>query len=178
MDSVSEDKPFLPLFISESLSDVYFSAQPKLKKEIIKASKMSGMKNESLTQFLSSIQQEVHVYNKWTLLLGRNFVSPIADGGLNYYKYYLIDSAVIDGHYCYKLNFVPKTKAGMTFTGEMWIADSSYALKSLSMEAAPHVNLNFVERLSIQQQFSLVNDETWMLNKDKITIRFKPMEKM
>jgi hypothetical protein len=60
----------------------------------------------------------------------------------------------------------------------MWIADSSYAIKSISMEAATHVNLNFVEKLSVQQQFAYVNNESWMLTKDKITARFKPMEKM
>jgi hypothetical protein len=136
------------------------------------------MKNESFGQFLNSMQQEVDVYNNWPVVLGRSFASPIADGGLNYYKYYLMDSADIDGHKCYKLNFVPKGKGSLTFTGEMWIADSSFAVKQISMEAAAHVNLNFVEKLSIQQQFTWVNGETWMLTKDKITCRFKPMEKL
>jgi hypothetical protein len=178
IDSTTEDKPYLPVFITESLSDVYFSQEPKVRKEIIKATKMSGMKNESFGQFLNSMQQEIDVYNNWPLVLGRSFASPIADGGLNYYKYYLMDSADIDGHKCYKLNFVPKGKGSLTFTGEMWIADSSYAVKQISMEAASHVNLNFVEKLSIQQQFTLVDNTTWMLTKDKITVRFKPMEKL
>jgi Family of unknown function (DUF5686)/CarboxypepD_reg-like domain len=178
IDSTSEDKPYLPVFISESLSDVYYSHEPKVKKEIIKANKMSGVKNESFSQFLNSLQQEIDIYNNWPILLGRSFVSPISDNGLLYYKYYLIDSATIDGHWCYKLNFVPKGKGSLTFTGEMWVADSAYAIKSISMEAAAHVNLNFVEKLSVQQQFTLINQETWMLTKDKITARFKPMEKM
>jgi hypothetical protein len=178
IDSTSEDKPYLPVFITESLSDVYFSQEPKVRKEIIKATKMSGLKNESLTQFLNSIQQEIDVYNNWPLVLDRSFVSPISDAGLTYYKYYLLDSADIDGHKCYKLNFVPKGKGALTFTGEMWIADTTFAMKQISMEAAAHVNLNFVEKLSIQQNFYFVNNETWLLTKDKITIRFKPMEKM
>jgi hypothetical protein len=178
IDSTTEDKPFLPVFITESLSDVYFAQEPRIRKEIIKATRMSGVRNESIAQFLSSMQQEIDIYNNWPVLLDRSFVSPISDGGLNYYKYYLLDSAIIDGHKCYKLNFVPKGKGAMTFTGEMWIADSSFAVKQLSMEVAPHVNLNFVEKLSVQQQYNLINGEAWMLTKDKITIRFKPMEKM
>jgi len=178
IDSISEDKPYLPVFITESLSDVYFSQDPKVRKEIIKATKMSGMKNESFGQFLKSMQVEIDVYNNWPLVLGRSFASPIADGGLNYYKYYLVDSADIDGHKCYKLNFVPKGKGSLTFTGEMWIADTSFAVKQFNMEAASHVNLNFVEKVSMQQQFSLVNGEAWMLTKDKITVRFRPMEKL
>lgn len=178
IDSTSEDKPYLPVFISESLSDIYFSQEPKLKKEIVKAMKTSGVKNESFSQFLSSMQQEVDVYNNWPVVLGRSFVSPISDNGLAYYKYYLMDSAAINGHWCYKLNFVPKGKGSLTFTGEMWIADTSFAVKNISMEAAAHVNLNFVEKLSIQQQFANINNEAWLLTKDKITARFKPMEKM
>jgi hypothetical protein len=178
IDSTTEDKPYLPVFITESLSDIYYSQEPKVRKEIIKATKMSGVKSESFSQFLNSMQQEIDVYNNWPVVLGRSFASPIADGGLNYYKYYLMDSADIDGIKCYKLNFVPKGKGSLTFAGEMWIADSSFAMKQISMEAAEHVNLNFVEKLSIQQQYSLVNGETWTLTKDKITSRFKPMEKL
>lgn len=178
IDSTSEDKPFLPVFISESLSDVYYSQEPRIRKEIIKATKSSGIKNESITRFLHSMQQEVDIYDNWPVLLDRSFVSPISDGGLNYYKYYLLDSAVIDGHRCYKLNFVPRSKAHLTFSGEMWIVDSFFAVKQINMEAAAHVNLNFVEKLSVQQHYSLINDEAWMLTKDKITVRFKPMEKM
>lgn len=178
IDSTSEDKPFLPLFITETLSDIYFSKEPRIRKEIIKASKMSGIKNESLTHFLNSMQQEIDVYSNWPVLLGRSFASPISDNGLAYYKYYLIDSALIDNQWCYKLNFIPKSKAHLTFTGEMWIADSSYAVKSINMEAANHVNLNFVEKLSVQQEYTLVNETNWMLTKDKITSRFKPMEKL
>lgn len=178
IDSTSEDKPFLPIFISETLSDVYYSQSPRVKKEIIKAAKMSGMKNESLSQFLNSMQGEVDIYKNWVVLLDRSFASPISDNGLQYYKYYITDTAEIDGKQCFKMNFYPKGKSAMTFVGEFWVVDSSYAIKNVSMEAAAHINLNFIEKISVQQQYTLINNQTWMVNKDKVTMRFRPVEKL
>jgi len=177
IDSISEDLPFLPVFLSENLSNYYYRRNPKAEREIIKASKQSGMENESVSQFLGSMYQEVSVYENWPALFSKNFVSPIADNGLAYYKYYLVDSAWIDGSWCYKLNFIPKGKGSFTFIGDMWVADTSFAIKRVSMEAASHVNLNFVDKLSVHQEFAHVNDTLWLMSKDKITVRFKVTNK-
>src|SRR5688572_15037618 len=76
------------------------------------------------------------------------------------------------------MTFAPKTQSAFTFVGDMWIADSTYAIKQVSMEASKHVNINFVDKMSFFQQFELVNDSLWMLSKDKLVIRFKVTENM
>ena len=177
VDSTSEDIPYLPAFLSENLSDYYYRSNPSAEREIIKASKQSGLENESISQFLGSLYQEVNIYDNWPVLLNKNFVSPIADGALNYYKYYLVDSSFIDGIWCYKLNFTPKGKGSFTFLGDLWVADSSYAIKKISMEAADHVNVNFVDKISMHQEYSLVEDSVWMMSKDKLVVRFKVMDR-
>ena len=78
------------------------------------------------------------------------------DAPFYYYKYYLVDSTVIDGHWCYKLNFEPKDKANNTFHGDMWIADTAFAVKVITMQVADHVNLNFIEKSSLYQEFNEV----------------------
>jgi len=179
IDSISEDKPFLPVFLSESLSDYYYRSIPKdEERENIIASKQSGVENESLSQFLGSMYQEVSVYDNWPALFYKNFVSPINDNGLNYYKYELVDSGYVDDAWCYKMTFVPKNEGSFTFVGDMWVAENSWAVKQVSMEVAKHVNVNFVDKISVFQQFELVNDSIWMLSKDKIVIRFKVTENM
>lgn len=177
MDSTSEEKPFLPIFLSETLSDEYYRKDPKQIREVIKASKISGTKNESVSQFMGSMYQEVNVYDNWLGFLGKQFASPIMDGAFTYYKFYLVDSTVLDGHWCYKLNFVPKTKAYNTFQGDMWIADTSFAVKNINMQVSDHVNINYVEKSSLYQDFSEVVPGTWMIVKDKIVIQFKLTEK-
>ncbi|GIV34864.1 MAG: membrane protein [Chitinophagales bacterium] len=179
VDSTSEDKPFLPIFITETLSDYYYRSRPKKEeREIIKASKQSGVTSESLSQFMGSMYQEVSVYDNWPILFSKSFVSPINDAGLLFYNYYLVDSGFIDGKWCYKLTFKPKGKGSFTFVGDLWIADSTFAVKQVSMEAAEHVNVNFVDRISIFQSYQPVNNTTWMISKDKIVVRFKVTDKM
>jgi hypothetical protein len=42
IDSSSEEKPFLPLFLTETISDYYYQKKPKKTKEFIKGSRISG----------------------------------------------------------------------------------------------------------------------------------------
>ncbi len=177
LDSTSEEQPYLPAFLSESLSDFYYRKSPKQQREEIKASRISGIENESLSQMMGSLYQEVDIYKNWISLISKDFASPIADNGLNYYKYYLVDSGFINGYYCYKMNFVPRTKGNNTFLGDVWIADSSFAVMSINMQIADHVNINFVEKSSLLQEFHEVQPGVWMLTKDKIVIKFKVVDK-
>ncbi len=173
IDSVSEEKPFLPVFITETLSDFYFKQDPTENKEIIKASKISGIKNESVTQFLGNMYQQVRMYNNWINIMGKNFASPISDNGFNYYEYYLVDSAFIENHWCYQINFKPKRKQENTFNGDFWVNDTTFAIKQASMQLiAKEININFVDKISVYQNFTPVQDSIWMLTKDKLIINF------
>ncbi len=89
----TDEKPYLPIFMTESLSDYYYRQSPKAHKEYIKASKVSGIENESVSQFMGDMYQNVNIYDNFLTVFGKNFVSPIANFGLGYYKYYLTDSA-------------------------------------------------------------------------------------
>jgi len=49
VDSVfSDEKPSLPFFMVENLSEFYYKKNPQRKKEIVKASKITGMENPSI----------------------------------------------------------------------------------------------------------------------------------
>jgi len=88
--STVNGKPFLPIFISEAVSNVYYRAQPKSKLEKIRAAKGSGVENPSLAQFMGNLYQEVNIYDNYLELFGKNFISPVANFGMSYYKYYLV----------------------------------------------------------------------------------------
>jgi len=59
----SEDgKPILPLFITESVSKIYYRSDPNMKKEIIEKSKITGVGVQDgtmLTQLIGSSLQEI-----------------------------------------------------------------------------------------------------------------------
>lgn len=172
IDSSSEKKAFLPLFITETLSDFYFQKLPKSQKEIIKATKVSGVQNESVSQFLGDMYQNLNVYDNYIAAFGKSFTSPISDLGFFSYKYYLLDSAFIDNYWCYKIKFQPKRKYELTFEGEMWIHDTTYALKSIEASISGDANINFIKELSVKQEFEQVEHEVWMMVKDQLIIDF------
>lgn len=170
--SSTYEKPYLPWFVSESLSDYYYNKTPRHKKEIIKASKVSGIKDESVSQFMGEMYQQVNIYDNNVLVFGKNFASPISDNGLFYYRYYLLDSTNIGNHRCYHIQFKPKRKQELLFSGNMWISDTTFAVKRLEMSIPDDANINFVASLNVVQEYEQV-DSTWMLNKDKLVIDFK-----
>ena len=174
--SETNSKPFLPFFISETMSDMYFKNNPKVKKEIIKASKISGLENTSVTQFLGDMYQRINIYQNYIDLFNKAFVSPISDLGLLYYRYYLLDSAFIDGQFCYKLKFKPRRVQELTFTGEFWVHDTTWAVKKINMRIASDANINWIDDMAIVQEYKRVDDRQWMLLKDMLVIDFAAKE--
>ncbi len=172
MDSTSEEKPYLPMYLTESISDFYARKSPKAKKEIIKASRLAGGNNESISQFLGSMYQDVNIYDNRMSLLGVDFISPIAAGGLFYYKYVLVDSMYLDGRKCYKVSFHPKREGQNTFIGDLWINDTTWAVKRLSMTMSKGANINYISRMSLYQDYVPVTDSVWLCKKDKFVVDF------
>lgn len=172
IDSTSEEKPFLPIFMTESISRYYYRRVPKSSKEIIEATKVAGVKNESVSQFLGDMYQNTNVYENYINAFGKSFVSPISDFGPVSYKYYLTDSAVLDGHKCYEITFLPRRKGELVFEGEMWIADTSYAVKQIQATIREDANINWINGFTVYHEYTETQDEVWMLSKEKVVIDF------
>lgn len=173
----TEEKPFLPMFMSESISKFYYRKNPKSEKEYIRATKVSGVNNESVSQFTGDMYQKVNVYENFLPVFGKNFVSPISDRGLNYYKYYLMDSMFIDKYWCYEMQFIPKRRGELTVEGTMWVHDTTYAIKYIEGKISKDANINFVNELIVSQTFEQVQDEVWMLTKDELLVDFEWVDK-
>jgi hypothetical protein len=168
----TEEKVYLPLFMTESMSDFYYRKTPKIAKEHITATKVSGIENKSVSQFLGDMYQNVNIYDNNIVMFNKSFVSPISNSGFTFYKYYLTDSTYIDSKWCYKILFLPKRKQELTFTGEFWVNDTTYAIKKINASIADDANINFIRSLDVQQEFNEVEKEVWMLTKDHLVIDF------
>ncbi len=174
--SVVNGKVYLPVMISETFSDLYFRKSPRVRKEIIRASQISGVENSSMTQFVGNLAQDVKVYDNFISLFQKNFVSPISSFGLLYYKYYLIDSTFIDNKWCYNVMFKPRRKQELAFTGNFWVNDTSYAIKKLEMRMAGDANINFINDMVIYQEFDLTDEGQWMLSREQTVADFNVIE--
>jgi hypothetical protein len=167
----SGEKPSLPIFITEAISDVYYRSDPSLKKEVIRANKITGIENTSITSVMGDMYQNINIYDDNILVFGKDFVSPISDNGFFYYKYYLEDSLFIGNTRCYHIRFKSKRPQELCFSGNMWIADTTWAVKRLEMSIPKDANINFINAANVVQEFTKV-DSAWMLSKDRLVIDF------
>lgn len=170
------EKPHLPMFFSETVSDFYYRKDPKTKKEIIKGSQVSGVEDASISQFTGEMYQDVNIYDNNIILFGKHFVSPISNQGTFFYKYYLIDSISIDGHWCYQIQFIPKRKQELLFDGNMWIADTAFAVKRLEMTITEDANLNYCKAFYVIQDYDNTSG-AWMLTQERVVADFQTLSK-
>ena len=177
IDSTSEDEPFLPMLLSESISDYYFTNKLNKHREVIKASKISGVNDASFNEFLSATYQDVNIYDNAYTILEKQFISPIANSCKTFYRYKVIDTIVLDNIVHYKMMFEPKTKGDNTFFGSLIVSENSYAIKDIQLRMASHVNINFVRKIEINQDFDFVDKQFWMMTGNDLLIEFKPLEK-
>jgi hypothetical protein len=177
IDTSSEEHPILPLYLTETISDYYFQGTPRKTREVIRANKTIGVRNESFSKLLGGMYQNINIYNNFLPVFDLEFVSPISDNGDAYYHYKVPDTQYIAGKRFYHLVFYPKNKGSNTFQGDAWIADSSYAVQKMNLRLSPGANVNFIEKLSLVQEYQLVNDSTWFLAKDKFIADFSLLGK-
>ncbi len=178
MDSIQQiagedGKPVLPVFISESVSKFYYRNNPELKFENIKETKISGIGFEDgslMAQLVGTSFQEYNFYKNWLNILDKDFVSPIADGWRLYYEYDLMDSLDVDGDYCYRLDFFPKSPQALAFTGTMWITKNEYAIKRIEVTVGKEANLNFIEKIKIQQELTKTEGGAWIPVKNRVLV--------
>ncbi len=168
-----DGKPVLPIFISESVSKFYYRANPELKFENIKETKISGVGFEDgslMAQLIGTSFQEYNFYKNWLNILDKDFVSPIADGWKLYYDYDLIDSLYIGEDFCYRLDFFPKSPQALAFTGTMWITKREFAIKQIEATIGKEANLNFIEKIRIQQELTKTEGGAWLPVKNRMLV--------
>jgi hypothetical protein len=174
IDTSSEETPFLPVFFTETISNYYHSEYPTKSREVIKATKSSGINNESVSKFFGGMYQNVNVYKNFIPVFDKNFVSPISDNGDLYYDYRLVDTQYVAGKRLLHLVFAPKHKGENTFDGDCWVHDSTFAIQKMNLRLAKEANINHVEKLSLVQEYRQLNDSTWTLYKDKFVVDLSP----
>lgn len=172
-------KPILTLSVRENLSDIYYRKNPKTKKIITKAKQTQGIDETlddggGITANLEEIFQGINIFdNNITILLNR-FVSPLSSTlATSYYKYYIMDTLDISGDKCVDLAFVPVNSESYGFTGRLYITlDGDYAIKKFILNTPANINLNWVDKLRIEQEFKRLPDGTWALSNENTYINF------
>jgi len=173
----SDNQKYLPAYLTEALSDYYYQKKPLKRREIIKAVNTNGIKNESMIKFLGGMDQNINVYNNFIPVFDKQFVSPASDNGDLYYNYNVIDTQQIGNSRFFHLVFTPRRKGTNTFEGDCWVHVGSFAIQRMNLRLGKDANINFLETLSLIQEYTLINDSTWFLSKDKFVADVAPAGK-
>jgi len=160
-------KTYLPIFINESLSDVYGDNRQKKVKEKLKANKTSGFEgNQQILSFLKDLYSDYSIYNNHLTFFDKSFTSPLSKTGVDVYNYVLRDSAYIDNKKCYNILFYPRRKNELTFKGDFWVNDTTFAIKKINMAVTKSANINWIKDIYIEQEFEVMNDSVFLLTRD------------
>jgi hypothetical protein len=160
-------KTYLPIFINESLSDVYGSNKLNKVKEKLKANKNSGFSNnQQIMSFVKDLYSDYDIYNNYLTFFDKSFTSPLSQTGIDVYNYVLKDSAYIGKKWCYNIVFYPRRKNELTFKGDFWVNDSTFAIKKINMAVTKSANINWVKDIYIEQEFDVQNDSIFLLTRD------------
>ncbi|WP_295334570.1 DUF5686 and carboxypeptidase-like regulatory domain-containing protein [Flavobacterium sp.] len=160
-------KTYLPIFINESLSDFYGDNEAKKTKEILKANKNSGLGNgDGVNMFIKDLYNDFDIYDNYLNFFDKSFVSPLSRTGIDVYNYVLTDTAFIDNKWCYNIVFYPRRKNELTFKGDFWVNDSTFAIKTINMAVTKSANINWVKDIYIEQEFEVLNDSIFLPTRD------------
>ncbi|WP_194766714.1 DUF5686 and carboxypeptidase-like regulatory domain-containing protein [Tamlana sp. I1] len=171
-------KTYLPIFINEAASKVYGDNVIKKYKEIVEGNKNSGFSdNEIVIDFVKDLYSDVNVYDNFLKLFDKSFVSPLSRTGINTYNYVLADSTFIDNKWCYNIIYYPRRKNELTFKGDFWVADTTYAIKEINLQASKSANINWIKEIYIEQEFEVLNDSLFLVKRDYMMSDFAPNKK-
>ncbi len=175
VDSTSEKEPYLPVYLTETLSDYYYQSDPRKTREVIKATITNGIDNESIIKQLGATYQNVNVYAGSIPVFDKKYVGPFSDNADEFYNFKLLDTQYLSGRRLVHFAFTPKLPGGDMFTGDCWIHDTSFAVQKIMLRPSADANLNFISGLTLIQEFKLVNDTTWFLYKDRFVADVRPI---
>ncbi len=150
------------LYFSESESEIYFKA-PNTFKEVMLSSKVSGESNG--TGFNNFIDSHFNFYEEH-LYFNRDFISPIADRALSYYKYKLIGTTYDkDGRMVNKIQVIQKSTNDPSFFGHIYITEDLWNIHSIDLALeGKAAKDNLIDTLNIKQLFiPLEGDENWVM---------------
>lgn len=172
--SVVSGMPFLPVLISESTSKYYHRKDPPSNREVIKATRISGIdKNPVLAQFTGNMYVKTNFYDNFINIFQVEIPSPLSSVGTTYYNYYLVDSLNVEGRKTYKIRFHPsKWVSSPTFDGEMSVDAEEYALRDIHVRLKKGSNVNWVRDMTIEVTNQRLPDSTWFYKQDRMYVDF------
>src|SRR5690606_427452 len=160
-------KTYLPMFLNETFSKVYGDNTTKREKIDVLGNKSSGFSgNQAITAFVEDLYSDYNIYDNYLKFFDKSFTSPLSRTGIDTYNYVLSDSTFIDDKWCYNIIYYPRRPNELTFKGDFWVNDTTFAIKKINLQVTKSANINWVKEIYIEQDLEVANDSVFLLERD------------
>jgi len=177
-------KNILPISVDETVTEKLYRKEPHDEKTIVKGINSTGVNElfntgDMLSTVLKDVFQDINIYQDRFRFLQYPFDSPISNAGINFYKYYIMDTVMVDREKCFHLTFVPNNSQDFGFTGHLYIlADSTYRVNKCVMNLPKKTDINFVDNMIIEQKFGQLPTGEWVLMEDDMLCEMSYLKKL
>lgn len=175
--STVNGKIYLPVFLREVISDVYYRKNPESRKEYQNSIKLTKfdeeMDDKSINDVVEFLYKDIDIYDNTVPLLDHEFISPISPLAINFYRFYILDTVNVNGMNSIRLGFIPKNKANFGFTGDLYVSnDERHAVTRADFGIIGDIHLNFVNDIKVNQDFEPLEDGTFILTRDELVVDY------
>ena len=150
----------LNLALQERVVREYSQASPRKQREVVEAVNRMGLEgladSESFQTYVAKMFSEVDLFSNNIVLFDQQFVSPLNKDASSFYKFYLLDTLLIDGVECIDLGFAAFNPHSLGFAGHLYVVadDTTCFVKRARYTIPQDINLNYVNRMVLQQDYA------------------------
>jgi hypothetical protein len=158
---------YIPLYLSETVKNIYANNLMNAKREDIEAEKNAGVSKQGFVfDKMSNTFNDLDIHQNNIMVLKKSFVSPISTTGFETYDYVLHDSIIVHKKKFYSIYFFPRRNGDLAFEGNFLVADKNFSITKIKMRVHKDINLNFVRKLSFEKEYIIKNDSIYLPKKD------------
>ena len=175
--SLLTGRQVLPVSIKETVARDWYSDNGH--KQLILGTKSAGIDEhidqENIKKVLDDFMGEVDIFQNDVTLLTNRFVSPLSRIAVDFYKFYLNDTVMVGSERCAVLSFVPFTPQTFGFLGRLYVSleDTTMFIKRVAMGVPHDINLNYVEQMSIVQDYERAPNGSRLKVRDNVEVSMK-----
>ena len=173
------DKLILPVSVDETVSQHIYRKDPHAEKTIVKGQHSNGINDlfetgDILTVAMKDVFTDVNLYDDQIRLLQFPFTSPIGKDAISFYRFYIEDTLKIERDSVIHLHFLPNNQQDFGFRGDLYVLkDSTLHVRRCELTLPQKSDVNFVENLRIEQEFSQLPGGEWVLTLDDMIVELQ-----
>ncbi len=162
------------IYLSESISKVSVQQPDKIKLEVI-SSRVSGSGGFGFNfpSFISLYNNNVKIFTE--RFNPRGFISPIADGALNFYKFKYLGTFFENGKSTNSIRVTPRRKYEPLFSGIINIVDEEWSIQSFDLILTKTAQLEIMDTLQITQLHVPVDNSIRRVKNQLLHFNFKQL---